>query len=219
MLASLPPTPNGEGPWNRPASIINIGSVDGIRVPSLETYAYSASKAGRKTHRFHNSVADAKHRTASTLSSLRWSTRTQGNHQQHSRLWYAISASSPPVDLFLVPSPSSRRPLARRSSLVPSTSFSSLLSSNSSSSLCSAGPFETKMMAATLAAARDTIIDAVPLARIGTGADVGKLCPLLAMNVKLTLSCRWSLHLPQQSSRCVRQRCYHRSRRWNALCW
>lgn len=28
------------------ARIINIGSVDGIRVPSLETYAYSASKAG-----------------------------------------------------------------------------------------------------------------------------------------------------------------------------
>lgn len=30
------------------------------------------------------------------------------------------------------------------------------------------------MMAATLAAARDTIIDAVPLARIGTPADVGE---------------------------------------------
>ncbi|KAK3806771.1 MAG: hypothetical protein J3Q66DRAFT_358433 [Benniella sp.] len=28
-----------------PASIINIGSVDGIHIPSLETYAYSASKA------------------------------------------------------------------------------------------------------------------------------------------------------------------------------
>lgn len=29
-----------------PARIINIGSVDGIRVPSLETFSYSASKAG-----------------------------------------------------------------------------------------------------------------------------------------------------------------------------
>lgn len=28
-----------------PARVVNIGSVDGIRVPSLETYAYSASKA------------------------------------------------------------------------------------------------------------------------------------------------------------------------------
>ncbi|PRP83235.1 hypothetical protein PROFUN_09447 [Planoprotostelium fungivorum] len=27
-----------------PASVINIGSVDGVRVPGLETYAYSASK-------------------------------------------------------------------------------------------------------------------------------------------------------------------------------
>jgi NAD(P)-dependent dehydrogenase (short-subunit alcohol dehydrogenase family) len=29
-----------------PARVINIGSIDGIRVPVLENYAYSASKAG-----------------------------------------------------------------------------------------------------------------------------------------------------------------------------
>jgi NAD(P)-dependent dehydrogenase (short-subunit alcohol dehydrogenase family) len=29
-----------------PSRIINIGSVDGLRVPSLETFSYSASKAG-----------------------------------------------------------------------------------------------------------------------------------------------------------------------------
>jgi len=29
-----------------PARIINIGSVDGLKVPSLETFAYSSSKAG-----------------------------------------------------------------------------------------------------------------------------------------------------------------------------
>jgi NAD(P)-dependent dehydrogenase (short-subunit alcohol dehydrogenase family) len=29
-----------------PARVINIGSIDGLRVPLLETYAYSASKAG-----------------------------------------------------------------------------------------------------------------------------------------------------------------------------
>ncbi|WP_250573886.1 SDR family oxidoreductase [Nonomuraea sediminis] len=29
-----------------PARVINVGSVDGIRVPSVENYAYSASKAG-----------------------------------------------------------------------------------------------------------------------------------------------------------------------------
>lgn len=31
---------------NDPARIINIGSIDGLRVPSLETFAYSSSKAG-----------------------------------------------------------------------------------------------------------------------------------------------------------------------------
>ncbi len=30
---------------NEPSSIINIGSIDGIRTPTLETYSYSASKA------------------------------------------------------------------------------------------------------------------------------------------------------------------------------
>ena len=29
-----------------PARIINIGSVDALRVPAMETFAYSASKAG-----------------------------------------------------------------------------------------------------------------------------------------------------------------------------
>jgi NAD(P)-dependent dehydrogenase (short-subunit alcohol dehydrogenase family) len=29
-----------------PARIINIGSIDGLRVPALETFAYSSSKAG-----------------------------------------------------------------------------------------------------------------------------------------------------------------------------
>lgn len=31
---------------NNPARVINIGSVDGLRVPAHETFAYSASKAG-----------------------------------------------------------------------------------------------------------------------------------------------------------------------------
>jgi NAD(P)-dependent dehydrogenase (short-subunit alcohol dehydrogenase family) len=34
------------GTADDPARIINIGSIDGLRVPSLPTYAYSASKAG-----------------------------------------------------------------------------------------------------------------------------------------------------------------------------
>jgi len=35
-----------QGPFTDPSRIINIGSIDGLRVPKLETYAYSASKAG-----------------------------------------------------------------------------------------------------------------------------------------------------------------------------
>jgi NAD(P)-dependent dehydrogenase (short-subunit alcohol dehydrogenase family) len=31
---------------DNPARIINIGSIDGLRVPALETFAYSSSKAG-----------------------------------------------------------------------------------------------------------------------------------------------------------------------------
>lgn len=38
--------PGGEGSVGDPARIINIGSIDGIGVPRLETFAYSASKAG-----------------------------------------------------------------------------------------------------------------------------------------------------------------------------
>lgn len=45
LLASLPKDAADDGPWLDPARVINIGSIDGIRVPALETYAYSASKA------------------------------------------------------------------------------------------------------------------------------------------------------------------------------
>jgi NAD(P)-dependent dehydrogenase (short-subunit alcohol dehydrogenase family) len=34
------------GKQGQPARVINIGSVDGLKVPSLETFAYSSSKAG-----------------------------------------------------------------------------------------------------------------------------------------------------------------------------
>jgi NAD(P)-dependent dehydrogenase (short-subunit alcohol dehydrogenase family) len=41
-------TPNLEAAASKasPSRIINIGSVDGLRVPTLETFAYSSSKAG-----------------------------------------------------------------------------------------------------------------------------------------------------------------------------
>jgi NAD(P)-dependent dehydrogenase (short-subunit alcohol dehydrogenase family) len=41
----LVPLLQKSGSQDEPARVINIGSIDGIGVPSLETYAYSASKA------------------------------------------------------------------------------------------------------------------------------------------------------------------------------
>jgi NAD(P)-dependent dehydrogenase (short-subunit alcohol dehydrogenase family) len=36
----------GEPPYADPARVINVGSIDGLRVSGMETYSYSASKAG-----------------------------------------------------------------------------------------------------------------------------------------------------------------------------
>jgi NAD(P)-dependent dehydrogenase (short-subunit alcohol dehydrogenase family) len=87
-----------------PARIINIGSVDGIRVPVLENYAYAVSKA-------------AVHHLTRILA-----IRFSGRH-------ITVNAIAP-------------------------------------------GPFESKMMAATLEQFRDTIVAAVPLGRIGEPEDV-----------------------------------------------
>lgn len=52
-----------------PSRIINIGSVDGLRVPSLETFSYSASKAG--LHQLSRVLANhlgKRHITSNTLA-------------------------------------------------------------------------------------------------------------------------------------------------------
>ncbi|GAA6013697.1 hypothetical protein JCM11491_005062 [Sporobolomyces phaffii] len=111
LLKSLP-SGNTEGPWEDPARIINIGSVDGIRVPALETYAYSASKA-------------ALHQLSRVLANQ----------------------------------------LGKRG-----------ISSNT----IACGPFQSKMMAATLKAAGDVIVEGVPLHRIGSPEDVAGTCIFLS---------------------------------------
>ena len=95
-----------------PARVINIGSADGIRPPLLETYAYSASKAGL--------------------------------HQL-------------------------TRHLARR-----------LAAQNITVNAVAPGPFQSKMMEATIEKFRDQIISGVPLGRIGEPEDMAGIAIYLA---------------------------------------
>jgi NAD(P)-dependent dehydrogenase (short-subunit alcohol dehydrogenase family) len=95
-----------------PARIINIGSVDGLRVPSLETFSYSASKAG-----------------------LHQLSRVLANH------------------------------LGKR---------------NITSNVLACGPFESKMMAATLKNFGEAIVSSIPLRRIGSPQDVAGACLFLS---------------------------------------
>lgn len=87
-----------------PARVINIGSIDGLRVPELETYSYSASKA-------------AVHHMTRVLA------------RRLAREGITVNAIAP-------------------------------------------GPFESKMMAATLEAFGDAIRAANPLGRIGEPEDI-----------------------------------------------
>jgi len=45
LTKGLLPLLRAAGSQEEPARVINIGSIDGLRVPALETYSYSASKA------------------------------------------------------------------------------------------------------------------------------------------------------------------------------
>jgi NAD(P)-dependent dehydrogenase (short-subunit alcohol dehydrogenase family) len=99
----LLPLLRAAGTADEPARVINVGSVDGLHVPGLETYSYSSSKA-------------AVHQLT--------------------------------------------RHLAKR--LAPEITVNAI----------APGPFESKMMAATLAAAGDAIAAAVPLRRIGRPDDM-----------------------------------------------
>ena len=95
-----------------PARIINVGSIDGLRVPPFPTYAYSASKAG-----------------------LHHMTRVLARELGPRRI--TVNAVAP-------------------------------------------GPFESKMMAATLRTLGDAIADAAPLRRIGRPDDMAGVAVYLA---------------------------------------
>ncbi|MGH9089556.1 MAG: SDR family oxidoreductase [Acidimicrobiales bacterium] len=99
------------GTAEAPARVINIGSIDGIQVPAMETYSYPASKA-------------AVHQLT--------------------------------------------RHLARR--LAPAVTVNAI----------APGPFESKMMAATLEAYGDVIAERAPLERIGRPDDMAGTAIFLA---------------------------------------
>lgn len=99
------------GTAEEPARVINIGSIDGIHVPILETYSYSASKAA--VHQLTRHLA------------------------KHLAPAVTVNAVAP-------------------------------------------GPFESKMMAATLAAAGDEIAASAPLKRIGRPDDMAGVALFLA---------------------------------------
>jgi len=100
------------GTSDDPARVINIGSVDGLHVPTLPTYAYSASKAGL-------------HHLTRVLA------RELGPRH------ITVNAVAP-------------------------------------------GPFESKMMAATLKASGKAIAEAAPLRRIGRPDDMAGVAVYLA---------------------------------------
>ena len=107
----LRPLLEAAGTAENPARVINIGSIDGLHVPIMETYAYSASKAA--VHQLTRHLAK---RLAPTIT---------------------VHASAP-------------------------------------------GPFESKMMAATLDAFGEQIAGSAPLKRIGRPDDMAGTAIYLA---------------------------------------
>ncbi len=111
MTKFLRPLLEAEGTAENPSRVINIGSIDGIHVPSMEIYAYSASKAA--VHQLTRHLAKA---------------------------------------------------------LAPNITVNAI----------APGPFESKMMHATLEAFGDEIAAAAPMKRIGRPNDMAGAAIFLA---------------------------------------
>ena len=107
----LRPLLEAAGTADEPARVINVGSIDGIQVPMMETYSYSTAKAG--VHQLTRHLA------------------------RHLAPKITVNAVAP-------------------------------------------GPFESKMMAATLQAFGDSIAASAPMKRIGKPADMAGIAVYLA---------------------------------------
>jgi NAD(P)-dependent dehydrogenase (short-subunit alcohol dehydrogenase family) len=112
-----------------PGRVINIGSVDGLRVPELETFAYSSSKAG-----------------------LHHLSRVLAHHLGKKNITYVLITDK----------------------------FTGQANRVGRSNTIACGPFESKMMAATLENFREAIEASVPLGRIGSPEDVAGACLFLS---------------------------------------
>lgn len=112
MTRALLPQLRAAGTPDDPARVINIGSIDGIHVPMMETYAYSASKAA--VHQLTRHLAK----------------RLASEH-------ITVNAIAP-------------------------------------------GPFQSKMMQATLEAFEEAIVASCPLGRIGRPDDMAGVAIYLA---------------------------------------
>ncbi|QLQ09161.1 MAG: SDR family oxidoreductase [Nocardioidaceae bacterium] len=104
LVQGLLPLLERAGSADDPARIVNVGSIDGLRVPRMQTYAYSSSKAGL-------------HHLTRVLA------------VELGRRHITVNAVAP-------------------------------------------GPFESKMMASTLAEQQDRLEQAVPVGRIGRADDI-----------------------------------------------
>jgi len=112
LTRALKPQIEAAASADDPARVINVGSIDGIQVPAMETYAYSASKA-------------AVHHLTKTLAR-----RLAPSH-------VTVNAVAP-------------------------------------------GPFESKMMAATLDRFQDAIVASCPMGRIGVPEDMAGIAIYLS---------------------------------------
>jgi NAD(P)-dependent dehydrogenase (short-subunit alcohol dehydrogenase family) len=75
LTRDLTPLLKAAATESNPARVINIGSIDGIRIPELETYSYSASKAAvhQLTKTLANKLASSNVRTYSVFRGIRGS--------------------------------------------------------------------------------------------------------------------------------------------------